>query len=33
MARFMIPAVVEFVSEFPRTPTGKIAKSQLRPAT
>lgn len=29
MARFMVPDVIEIVEEFPRTSTGKIAKSQL----
>ena len=29
MARFMVPDVIETVDELPRTPTGKIAKSQL----
>ena len=29
MARFMVPDVIEIVDSFPRTPTGKIAKSQL----
>lgn len=30
MARFMVPDVIEQVDEFPRTASGKIAKSQLR---
>jgi acyl-coenzyme A synthetase/AMP-(fatty) acid ligase len=29
MARFMVPDVIERVAEFPRTTSGKIAKSQL----
>jgi crotonobetaine/carnitine-CoA ligase len=29
MARFMVPDVIEIVDSLPRTPTGKIAKSQL----
>lgn len=30
MPRYMVPRFIEFVTEFPRTPTGKIQKKQLR---
>src|SRR5690606_15790438 len=30
MPRFMVPRYIEFISELPRTPTGKIQKFQLR---
>ena len=30
IARFKVPAVVEFVDELPKTSTGKIQKFQLR---
>lgn len=30
MPRFMVPRFVEFITELPRTPTGKIQKFQLR---
>jgi acyl-coenzyme A synthetase/AMP-(fatty) acid ligase len=30
LARFKLPAAVEFVSELPHTATGKVIKSQLR---
>ena len=30
LAKFKVPSVVEFVTEFPRTATGKIKKDQLR---
>jgi long-chain acyl-CoA synthetase len=29
LARFKVPAVVSFVEELPRTPTGKVARRQL----
>ena len=29
LARFKVPAVVEFVDALPRTPTGKVARRQL----
>ncbi|MGH3326672.1 MAG: AMP-binding enzyme, partial [Streptomycetales bacterium] len=32
LPRFMVPRYVEFVEALPRTPTGKIAKYQLRDA-
>jgi crotonobetaine/carnitine-CoA ligase len=30
MPRFMVPRFVEFVDEFPKTPTGKVKKAELR---
>lgn len=30
MPRYMVPRFIEFVSDFPRTPTGKIRKKSLR---
>ncbi len=29
LARFKVPAVIQFVAELPRTPTGKVARRQL----
>lgn len=33
MAKFMIPDVIEFIDEMPRTPTGKVAKAELEAAS
>jgi crotonobetaine/carnitine-CoA ligase len=32
LARFQVPRYVEFVDSLPKTPTGKIAKYELREA-